>query len=221
MRLAIFFAVTGLAFAQPDNNTLTITASRNVNVVPDQVALQVRLRAETSAALSDVLAQMAGSGITAANLTYVSTHGNLGDNRAEIDWSFELVVPFSGMKDSIATLAALTRKLGLRNGSPVMTVSVTDSRISDEAQSQACPLTALVSDARRQAEQIASATGVRVGAIVGLSDGAGNAGVEVVVADFPAVSFLAYDSPFGATLARGYPMAPNRCSMIVQFRLIP
>jgi hypothetical protein len=225
MRFAILFLTCGLAFAQLETNTLTITASRNVSVVPDQVLYGVSLTTDLSATLDDAIAQLAGTGITAANFTYVTSSG---DSAKSVDWAFELVVPFSKMKDTVAALSGLRTKLGVRNTSRALTFSAVTERTSSDAQSQGCPLTSLVNDARREAERIAAAAGVRLGGIVGLSDGSGSniptaanriggsvaafyPAFGVPVGGFGLISFLP-----GPVTAR-----PSGCALMVQFRLLP
>lgn len=221
MRLTILFFAGGLAFAQSDTNTLTITASRNVSAVPDQVVFDVSLNTGLSATLDEVVRQLADTGIMAASLTSVFSFGD------SVDWSFELVTQFSKMKDAVAGLSRLKSKLG-----PGLAFSVATQRTSSDAQSQACPLTSLVSDARREAERIASAAGVRLGGIVGLSDRSDIAVPTAVsrIGDFSSLATI-YDPFTGIpNLYSGYdlsrfllvpaPAPPSDCSMVVQFRLL-
>src|SRR5215212_4341605 len=130
MRLTILFLACGLAFGQLETNTLTITASRNVSVVPDEVVYHVSLIAAVSATLSDVVGQVAGTGITATNFSYVTSMVN---PEASVWWAFQLVTPFSNMKDTVAGLSRLKEKLG--SG---LAFSVQTQRTSQDAQTQAC-----------------------------------------------------------------------------------
>src|SRR5258707_591751 len=104
MRFTMLFLASGLAFAQLESNTLTITASRNVNVVADQVLFNVSLATNVSATLDDVIGQLAGTGITAADFSYVLS---IFDPASSVIWSFNLVTPFSKMKATATALAAL------------------------------------------------------------------------------------------------------------------
>ena len=124
------------------------------------------------------------------------------------------------MKDTTATLAQLKGKLGLFHDEPMLVFSPIRDRWSDDAQVQACPLTTLVSDARRQAESLASAAGMRLGGIVSLSDEtdlsvtqfaspAGGLPPGFKVGDFDDLRF------------RVVPTARRPCLMVVQFRLLP
>src|SRR5947207_15929905 len=107
MRFTILFLASGLAFAQLETNTLTIAASRNVSAVADQVVYDVSLTTDVSATLDDAIGQLAGTGITAADFSYVLSGGDPGRS---VTWSFELVTPFSKMKATSTALAALKQK---------------------------------------------------------------------------------------------------------------
>lgn len=220
MRFSILFFTTSLAFAQLETNTVTVNASRNVSGVPDQVVLGIVLRTDASATLSQVVARLEGTGVTAADLVYLSTRQNSAGDSPSLNWSFGLVVPFSRMKDTTATLAQLRGKLGLFHDEPMLVFSPIRDRWSDDAQIQACPLTTLVSDARRQAEGLASAAGMRLGGILSLSDQTDDFIGQIGVAGggFP---------PYGKVndlddlRAHVSPTPRRPCLMQVQFRLLP
>lgn len=66
---SLVFIPASLAFAQLDSNSVTVTASANFTVQPDQVLFDVILTAPITSSLDNVLAALAGSGITQANLS--------------------------------------------------------------------------------------------------------------------------------------------------------
>ena len=82
MRLILLLAAAATAFAQADTNTITITASRNITVPADQVVYSVTLQTDASVSLSDVVGRLAGTGITASDLSYVNGSGT------SLVWSF-------------------------------------------------------------------------------------------------------------------------------------
>jgi len=158
-----FLAVPLAAFAQLDDNTVTVTASRQLpNLQPDQAVIGVDVAADPGAVLDDVLAALNGSGITAANLSSVEPYPG-GPSTV---WSFTLTVSLAKMS---ATLATLQRVI---NASPLPAAySVLFTEVSPELQAtQQCPYPALVSDAQAQAQKLASAVGLSVGPILTLSD---------------------------------------------------
>jgi len=234
MRLILLLAAAATAFAQTDTNTITVAASRTVTVAPDQVGYSVTVRTAGGASLNDAVAQLPGTGITAADLSYVADAGLLGQNPA-VDWTFRLVVPFSKMKDTTTVLAGLVRQAGGMKGvaSPI-SFSVQAAQTSADAQTRACDLSALVNDARQEAGRIASAAGVQVGQIVGISDRPAVAIPTAVerIGNFSAISIpdpIAGIPISGIGVLTGVfgliaqaPIAPPAtCSLVVQFRLTP
>jgi uncharacterized protein YggE len=165
MRLQLLFllavAATAMAQTDTDTNTITITASRNVAVAPDQAVYTLSLTTDPSAGLSDATALVAEAGITTTELLYAIS------NETTVTWVFRHAVPFSSMKDTNLTLAKLVKQVPSPGDLPSIFYSITSVLRSQGAQSQACPLSALVSDARREAERLATAVGSHVGAIVG------------------------------------------------------
>jgi hypothetical protein len=127
----LFLLATAATLAQTDTNTITITASRNVAAAPDQVVYLVGVRLPSSAGLSDAVAQLAGTGITAAEL--LSTEAD----RTTVTWSFQHAVPFTAMKDTYVMLAKLSQQLGAPNGVQVLSYSVNSLQTTPAAQSQA------------------------------------------------------------------------------------
>jgi hypothetical protein len=227
MRLLLLLATAATALAQPDTG-ITITASRNVTAVPDQLLYSVTLRTEASLEVSEVVARLTGTGITAENLSYVSGAGEL------IDWTFNLVTLFSKMSEMNATLARLQQQIGKVFLSPLLSFRVTSQQTSPDATAQVCPLAALVSDARKEADRIASAAGVHVGAIIGLSEGAGGAiptfAFAARLGSFSQIIPAVYDPgvgiPTGLTgfllpYAPPLPIYSPACSIVVQFALVP
>jgi len=224
-----------LAAADLDSNSVTVTATRTVSAQPDQVALSVDLLATPDVALDDVLARLKGSGITAADLNGVYTSYGVQYVAANrfLDWNFNLNVAFTKMKDTLKALKALQTSIPAIQDSPALTFSVTGTRYSADAlAAQSCPLPALVSDARRQADAMASAAGMKTGAIVSLTDGSS---LEVTVptalqriGDFSQISAI-YDPATGvlpvSRVLTGFVLPVTAlkpsCALTVQFKLLP
>ena len=103
-----------LAFGQLDSNSVTVTASRGVNLRADQAVLGVFVDSGLNASLDDVLAALQGSGITIANFSGVSTASAIFvppppklQPPPMLEWAFGLSVPLSKLKDTFATLTGL------------------------------------------------------------------------------------------------------------------
>jgi Protein of unknown function (DUF541) len=127
-------------------------------------------------------------------------------------WTFQTAISLTDLQSTIATLTQLQKTLGSK-----LSFDLSSTRPSTLP---ACPLTALVSDARKQAESMAAAAGMRVGPIVSLSDAPPPPTVAVT---FPVVvinPFLAIPSTlsgvFSSTVAT---TPPPFCSLTVQFKL--
>lgn len=226
----VFFAASSAVFGQLDDNTLTITASRTMDLQPDQVIVGVYVNGPSDSTLDDILGALQGSGLTAANLTGVSTSGYTG-NIMGTAWTFALPAPFSKLKATLSALTDVQQKLSVApvrsagKASMDMLFSVQGTQVSPELQaSQPCPYASLAGDAKAQAQKLASAAGVSVGSIVAISDGSGT-GVGAAVSGQPALLFAFAGNIipaqrvgiFFASFPQQAP-APN-CSMTVQFKL--
>jgi hypothetical protein len=137
-------------------------------------------------------------------------------------WTFTVTVSFSKMGDTVTALSQAASSLGSIQGSRTLTFSVVGTQNSpDLLASQPCPMTALISDARRQADAMAAAAGVRTGAIVSVSDGTS---LDVVVPTATSRSGV-FSLPDPATAIVGvlsslvYAPQPA-CSLTVQFKLV-
>jgi uncharacterized protein YggE len=84
-------------------------------------------------------------------------------------------------------------------------------------QSQSCPEADLMSDARGQAQKVATAAGVSAGSILSMSDGSSPAAIGVPTAAFRAGDFLIAD-PF-TSFVFAAPQPAYGCSLNVQFQL--
>src|SRR5262249_35849459 len=104
MRLILFLTLAAAAFGQNYGQTLTMTMTRNVTATPDQVVFSVAVSAPPDKTLTDVVGLLTGTGITAADLSYVS-------GGKTVEWNFALSSPFSKMKETVATLAATAQRI--------------------------------------------------------------------------------------------------------------
>lgn len=201
-----WLASASLAFGQLDSNSLTILASRTMDLQPDQVVFSVSLTAPMEANLDDVLAALQGSGITADNLDDVNTAQRL------LQWTFTLPVPISKIKNTIATFTSLQQSIGRRGPAFALRFSVQDMQVSSELrQSQPCSISDLMADARAQAQKLVTTAGLFLGPVVALSDG-----------DYASSGFLGDLLIIPGTAFRLSPFthAQVNCSIVVKFSLI-
>ncbi len=162
--LPILLVACATAFGQLQTDTITITATRQVSLQPDQIIFNVQVVAPESAGIDDVVAQVAGVGISAANLTGVSSSAN-----DVFAWNFALAVPISQAGGTTASLVQLAQQ-----SKQAVTFYVQGTQVSQAIeQSQPCSQASLISDAQAQAQSLAAAAGFTVGPVLAVSDGSG------------------------------------------------
>lgn len=206
--LPILLLACASAFGQLQTDTITITANRQVSLQPDQIVFGVQVVAPESAGIDDVVAQVAGVGISAANLTGVSSYFNGG-----LAWNFTLAVPISQASATIASLAQLSQQ-----SKQAVTFYVQGTQVSQAfQQSQTCSQASLISDAQAQAQKLAAAAGFTVGPVLAVSDGslapAAPAGIAIIG------RFLAV-SGFLGLVSNVVPASPITCTAVVKFQLL-
>jgi uncharacterized protein YggE len=174
--------------AQISNNTVTVTASQSSRAQPEAV-FSVAVTSLIDTSLDQVVAAVSGLGITAGNLVEISNANVLvafsptpappGPAAAvPLNWVFQLVVPFSKLKDTTAALAAFEKSISQNNSGLTVSFRLSGTQVSRQ-QAPACNLANLVAQARSQAQDIAGAAGFKAGAVVGLTSSTSN-GAPVV-----------------------------------------
>jgi hypothetical protein len=176
-----FSLPTSLLLGQLDSNSVTVTASRNATLQPDQVVFAVAVESGLNTSLDDVLAALHGSGITMANFAGINaalqfTNPGISPGEPTIEWSFTLAAPLSKIKDTISTLNSVQQNITKQNKGLNMNFSVQGAQVSPQlALSQPCVLADLLADARVQAQKLASAAGFTVDTILAMSSATGTA----------------------------------------------
>jgi uncharacterized protein YggE len=178
-------------------NTITVSAMRSVNAPPDQATIIAYVDTPENGTLTDALAVLSGTGVTAANLS------DVGKNYSQpgLEWRFSLQVPLSKLKD---TLAAFQK-------APGVWFSVQSTQMSVELlASQDCTKTALVADAQAHARRVAAAARVSLNGILTISDGYAGSGTYSYIGVFDPISS-------GASLNSLMISPQPSCSVTVQF----
>jgi len=179
--MVLFLIPAASLLAQLVNNTVTATASQSSTAAqPDEAVFSVAVASVgVGTSLDQVVAAVSGLGITAANLVQISNaQGAIIFSPAPpqsgpapalpLNWIFQLVAPFSKLKDTTAALAALQKSILQNNSGLTLSFTLSGTRVSGQ-QAPNCNLADLVSQARAQAQDIAGASGFKAGAIVGLT----------------------------------------------------
>jgi uncharacterized protein YggE len=165
--------------AQISNNTVTVMASQSSAAQPDQAVFSVAVTSAIDKSLDQIVAAVSGLGITAANLVQISnaqvavsfspTPPQAGTAPPlPLNYVFQLVVPFSKLKDTTAALTALQKSISQNNSGLTLSFTLSGTQISGQ-QAPTCNSTNLVAQARAQAQDIAGAAGFKAGTIVGLT----------------------------------------------------
>jgi uncharacterized protein YggE len=167
-----------------DSNSITVSASNSVTLQPDQAVFSLSVTSSFSSGLDDVLAALQGSGITAANLSGVTTQNEIAVISSGpggqipppmLTWSFTLTGPLTNTKATVASLTTLQQNIAKANNGLTLSFSVIGTQVSQQlAQSQTCSISALLTSATTQAQALASAGGVTLGAILALSSSTSN-----------------------------------------------
>jgi hypothetical protein len=193
--LCLLIVTAGLMFAQLDSDTITITATGQTPVLqPAELNVSLGVYAVRELGLEDVLKALAGVAVSERNLIGVSESRFIGvcipsgNNCSPTkSWNFAFTTPLTKLNETMRALASIdaARQPG---------ISIYYSFSSDAAAAATdCAYPTLISQAQRQAQNIAAAAGVRVGGIVAMSDGTGGSqagGFAVPTAVFRAGDFL-------------------------------
>jgi uncharacterized protein YggE len=172
---AVLFS--GLASAQYpttlDANSIVVTASKTVVLVPTEVTFMLNVSADMSLTLDQVLAAI-DFGLTAQDLMGISTYP-IGPyppvpSYNRITYMFRLTVPFSKMKETTDKLEKLRKSVDTGMDLSYSTSAVGPSQ-SAAAEARGKALPDLMADAKMRAESLASAAQLKLGAVQAVSEG--------------------------------------------------
>ncbi|MGB6943041.1 MAG: hypothetical protein WBE37_11640 [Bryobacteraceae bacterium] len=219
-RLAILpFLFCSLAFGQIGSNSITVSASNNTSLQPDQAVFGITVQSGVNTGLDDVLAALQGSGITIANFSGVTTLGQvvfstLGSvpptSPLTLAWTFSLPVPLTNTKATVASLTTLEQNIAKQNNGMALSFSIVGTQVSQQlAQAQTCSLAGLIATATTEAQSLASAANLTVGRILALSSS-----TSTGVSNTGAISGV-----FGGVSISTISATPPPCAVTVSFAL--
>jgi Protein of unknown function (DUF541) len=159
--------------AQVTQGSVTVTATRTATVTLDQITFGVNVTTPVTATRDEVVAALQGASIAAANFAgvYSSTiYPNTPDNTQQtvLVWTFGLIVPLPDLKSTVSQLSSVQKAVAEKNNGFSVSFGVGSASASNQA-AQPCPLTDLISDARTQAQKLASASGLTIGSILAMA----------------------------------------------------
>jgi uncharacterized protein YggE len=169
--LLLLFLVSTPLFGQ---NSVTVTATRSTNVQPDLVQISVDVLTGTDASRDDVLNALQGSIVSATNFsgirTTISYTTNTNAQVSNLDWNFTVTAPLANFKTTLGQLQSLQQSVAQKKNGMSVSFSIQGTTLSPQAQqSQTCATTDLLSDARAQAQKMASAAGLGLGNVLAMS----------------------------------------------------
>jgi len=211
----------GLPVSRTGPNTITISASRTATPPPDQVSIAIDVNSDQTAGLDDVNAALAKAGISGAILTGVSTSFGTGSSpcspcsQTGLDWSFTLTTPLAKLASTLAQLVR-GQQADMRQNSAWSLSFYLQSLGTSQPSRPACDEAGLISDARSQAQTLAIAAGVGVGAILNLSDQPISFGL---LPAYRAGNFAISATGILGILQATVAPSPS-CSLTVQFQLL-
>lgn len=177
MRLLLVSFLAGMSMV--GQTAITTSASRSLNVTPDQVNLSISVSADLARTQDEVIAALAGVGVIAENLTGISTGsgGTIFDPSGNppppgpvtLRYSFQVLIAIERWKDALANVEALAKKLpeGMNSLQYNSSLSASVTVIEKARQSV---LGDLLTEARKNADALAGAAGFKTGVIQGLSE---------------------------------------------------
>ena len=169
-----FLLGTQLTLMEP--GSITVVASRALNVQPDQVSITLNITSGVNTGLDDITAVLQQAGISGATLLGVNTinlftPGGSG-SQPRLEWNFQLIAPLSNTKDTLATIAGAQQAFAKTASGVSVSFFVSGTQVSPQlAAAQTCPQADLVKDAQAQAQTVATAAGVSAGTIMDLGTG--------------------------------------------------
>lgn len=159
---------------QIDSHSITVSASRTANLSADEAVFAVFVDTGLDATLANVIAALQGAGITAANFAGLANAQpqsfNQNQPQPTLEWAFGLPVPLAKTKDTITALTNLQQSVMQLNNGYTLSFQAQGTRVSPQTlQSQPCVVADLIADARAQAQKLADAAGLTLGAVSAVS----------------------------------------------------
>jgi uncharacterized protein YggE len=193
-------------FAQPlDSNSVTVTASRQIDLTADQVVLTLTVTSGLDANQDDVDAALRNAGIP-AQFARVGMDSDAG----KLTWTYTLAAPLADLKKTAAALKTAQQTMAGSQSAFALRFGVSGVQASAAQQAAVkCPQSALIAAARQQAQQLTDAAGVVLGPLLSVAD----APYQVGATWFNTTVIAAF------LFVPQYAVSPVTCSVTVKFGL--
>jgi hypothetical protein len=219
-KLSLLLLASAPLFAQLESHTISISATRSVNLQPDQVVFGLSVGATGSSSLDQIVRALSSVGVTSANFAGVGSSSSLA-----LQWSFTLIAPLSDLSATISSLMKLQQTIAQNDSGLTLTFAIDGTQVSEQLQqSQLCSDADLITDAIAQAQKLASAAEFTLGPIVRLSTTPADEIYAIPnnfdrLGSFVSSGLLDFGG-FSDFLFASAP-APVTCSLAVKFQLLP
>jgi hypothetical protein len=165
-----------LVFGQPSPEGITVTISRQLTAAPSEAQFLINVAADGSKTLEEVVAVVQPLGITASDLVSVTTFPYGGPfpytgppDPSKVNYLFRLAAPAAKTKETIDRISRLRRDLDASFDLQQQMVGIGPAA-GEVEQARKRMLPELLMEARRRAEELASAANVKVGSVQGMFD---------------------------------------------------
>ena len=174
LRYIPVFTLAALSFAQPSPEGITVTVSRQLPIAPTEAQFLINIAADGSTTIEQVIAIVRPLGLSAQDLTSVTTFPYGGPfpytgppDPSKVNYIFRLAVPTSRVKETVDRINRLRRELDAGMDLQQQMIGIGPAA-ADIEQARKSILSALLAEARKRAEELADAGGVKLGAVQGV-----------------------------------------------------
>ena len=174
MRNFILLLFSAAAFGQAASDGISASASRTVTFAPDEAAFVLTVTTTLDLSQQQVMDALANAGIPAGDLAALGTAPDYSYPQLPpttgLAYGFTFTVPIARMKTTLQQLTALRRNPPEGFLSVAFSASAGASQAAiEQAHQRVIPQ--LIAEARKKAEFLASAAGLKLGGVQALSEG--------------------------------------------------
>jgi hypothetical protein len=171
--LSIVWAYAGWAQSNLDANSIIVTVSRTLVLVPTDATFLINVGADISVPINQVLAAV-DFGLTTSDIVSINSYGMYppyvtATAPSRVTYVLRLNVAISKVKDTIDKLETLRKATPTGIDLSYSTSGIGPSQVAvDDAHEKALP--DLMGDARKRAQAVASAAQLKLGAIQAVNE---------------------------------------------------
>lgn len=170
---------SALLYGQTD--ALSVTATKTVDLAPDEVTFSVVALVDQDTTLDQVLQMVKDTGTAAKDLGGIgSSQFGPSPNQTRLVYQFTLTTPLAKFKDTLDRFAAVRRSLAASSSTAELQTNAVAIAPAEATREQARLQTTpdLIADARKKADALAKAAGLTLGPIVGIGEATSASGSQ-------------------------------------------